>query len=1017
MTRPDVHATTGALTVPDLLAIRAAENPDEVALLADGHDPLTFGDWLHRARRAAAGLATRGVRHGDRIGLVFDGSDWTEYAVAYCASQLAGAVAVPLSAGRPTEELRRILLQCDAVGFLHSPRVSPPADTPGWTARSSDLQAVGKQTEALPTPAVRSDDLAQILYTSGTTGRPKGVGASHANLTAGFAARPALRPLAHSRHAVHAFPIGGNAAQAMLLNALMARPTVVPMATFDAQRWCELVAALGAGSAFLVPAMAIDLLRCPALATADLSSIRLLGSTAAPLPAAVAGALAAALPQATVVNYYTSTESAPAQTTMVFDPRRPSAVGRPARTGDILIRDEDGAPAGPGRTGTVWLRSAAAPRHYLDDPAATAAVFADGWVRMGDVGFLDADGYLHLVDRESDVIVTGGHKVSSLHVEDVLHAHPQVDEAAAVAVAHPVLGATVGAVVSSRSGIDTDQLRIYLSARLARHEVPTHLVVVDALPRNDAGKVVKRELADVLRPRRAAVPTAAATVTEQRLAAIWRGVLSAANVDVAADFFALGGDSLQAAQIASIAERTWPVAVTVDDVLARPTVRDLAAWLDRQPGAVPAPLAAVTVAEPSALQRVWLAERAADPPRSVVPIHLALRIDQDLDQATLDRCLALLTARHDALHAPIAAAPPQRAVHTERRTARTVPEAVEQAVGFVTTPATEAVRALTVDVGTEQHVLVLSIDHLRCDGWSAGILLRELGLLYSALRAGRDSPLRPVAATAAEAVSWARQQWPLHRGFWQELLEQPVADPSPLPGQALSPGAYEGASHLFTVAPQLVAELRAVAHARRSTLMRVMLAAWAAALRCRTGSVELAFMTPVTGRVRPEWEQTVGCLIQQPVIRVPMDDDPAPGDLLDRVHRQVGGATEHQFYPLHEFTDRVPHPAYFFYEPWARPAHLPGLASTQLELPPETGLRWTLPPGHTDLAPPRLRLVERSGDLIQAHMVYNRHALTHHAVHALAQEFLQTCQRFARPGAVAVPPVLASTGYRSRPHH
>ncbi|MEU7872360.1 non-ribosomal peptide synthetase [Dactylosporangium sp. NPDC049140] len=973
------------LTVPDLLAVRAAEDPDAVAWIAAGAETLSFGDWLARAQHTASGLATRGVRRGERVALVFDGVDWPQYAIAFCGVHLAGAVAIPLAAGKPDGALFDVLTIGRAVAVVHGSSSPPPVRRPErvrWVADagalSADACAVAGELPAPPGP----DDLAQILFTSGTTARPKGVAASHANLTAGFVARPAQRPFAHSRHALHAFPIGTNAGQTMLLNALLARPAVVSLARFDAEQWCDVAQRLRVGSLFLVPAMAIELLRSGAPARADLSAVRLIGCTGAALPGAVAAELAAAVPSATLVNSYTSTEAAPAQTTMVYDPDRPGAVGRPTRPGDIMIRADDGGPAEPGQTGTVWLRSPVAPRHYADDPDASAAVFAGDWVRMGDVGYLDADGYLHLVDRESDVIVTGAHKVSSLRVEDALHAHPNVVAAAVVPVAHPVMGSLVGAVIVTRTPLDHGQLRQFLGGRLARYEIPAHIAETPTLPRNDGGKVRKRDLAGLLRP--AAPSPAAATTstpTEEHLATIWRAVL---RTEAGDDFFALGGDSLRATQIAAAVGDHWGITAGVDDIFARPSIRALAAWIDERSGTVRPrgrETAAGARAPVTALQRVWLAEREADPPRSVVPIHVAIRIDEPIDLALFEDCLARLAERHEALHTP--AGP---ATSTERRRTGGPTEALHAAAEFVIAAVAPPVRALTIDEADDRRLFVLSVDHLGCDGWSMGILLRELGLLYSAARtAPGTDPLPPVASTAAAAARWAEDRWPDHRPFWDKILASPVADPGPLPGQDVKPGSFDGASHVFTVP---AGPWRKVAAAGRTTLMRVTLTAWASALREQTGSPELAFMTPLTGRARPEWEQVVGCLIQQPVVRVPLGDDPGPEALLARVHDLMAAATEHQFYPLHEYTGRVPHPAYFFYEPWARPAHIPGLASHQVALPPELGLRWPLPSGQATLGPPRLRLVERAGDVLEAQIVYNRNAVDAVAVRALAHRFL-----------------------------
>jgi acyl-coenzyme A synthetase/AMP-(fatty) acid ligase len=218
------------------------------------------------------------------------------------------------------------------------------------------------------------------------------------------------------------------------------------------------------------------------------------GSTGAALPPAVAVRLAEAFPAAMIVNYYTSTEAAPAQTTMIVDPERPGSVGRSV-DGALRIADETGRPVPVGSVGEVWMRSPH-PRHYFGEPASSRDTFRDGWVRMGDLGRLDVDGYLYVVDRQQDVIKSGAHKVSTLQVEAALHEHPDVVEAAAVGLPHPVLGVVVGVVVASRSPLTLPQVRAFLTGRLAPHELPSALLLVDRLPRNAAGKVRKTALVD-----------------------------------------------------------------------------------------------------------------------------------------------------------------------------------------------------------------------------------------------------------------------------------------------------------------------------------------------------------------------------------------------------------------------------------------------------------------------------------------------------------------------------------------
>ncbi|GII89887.1 O-succinylbenzoic acid--CoA ligase [Sinosporangium siamense] len=486
-------------TVPALLAARSAVEPDRIALVVPGVGALSAEEWDGYSSGVAAGLLDHGVTKGDRVALVFGNREWIDYAVAYCAVLKAGAVAVPLSDRLAPATLRETVRHAGAVATICGSGFDG-----SLTVADLDTGHRG------PLPVtVEPGDPAQILYTSGTTGKPKGVIATHANLTYGSAPTANRRTYRHSRHLVHAFPIGTNAGQVMLFNALDAHPTIVTLPRFTPERFARLIAEHRAGTVFVVPAMAIELLASGALSRHDTSSVLLLGSAAAPLPAAVAAGLSRALPRATIANYYTSTESSPAHTVMVFDPERPGSVGRPSGGGNVRVADEDGRPLPPGTTGEVWLKSAATTRAYYGDPEATRSVFDRGWIRMGDLGYLDDEGYLYLVDRDRDVIKSGAYKVSTLRVEEALYEHPEVLEAAAFGVSHPVLGTTVSVAIVPRSPITPETLRAFLLDRLAQHELPTRVHTIRALPRNDAGKVDKRRL-------RTMCTTADGTETDQQ---------------------------------------------------------------------------------------------------------------------------------------------------------------------------------------------------------------------------------------------------------------------------------------------------------------------------------------------------------------------------------------------------------------------------------------------------------------------------------------------------------------------
>src|SRR5215472_3688155 len=290
------------MTVPELLAARAAEEPERTALRVAGGGSLTFGEWERRSAAFAGALVEGGVVRGDRVGLLFGDAEWIELAVAWCGVQRAGAAAVPLGTRLAPAEVRHALRDCGAGVLVHGAGARTPA-LEGRVVAAADLE---RSARGAPDVHVRPGDLAQILYTSGTTGHPKGVAASHANLTFGLPPHPSRRPLAHSELLLHAFPIGTNAGQTTLVDVLVARPAALVAPAFEPDGFCALIAAHRAGTILLVPAMAIALLNARAVERHDVSSVVLVGSTAAPLPPAVAAGLADAFPNSAVVNTYTS---------------------------------------------------------------------------------------------------------------------------------------------------------------------------------------------------------------------------------------------------------------------------------------------------------------------------------------------------------------------------------------------------------------------------------------------------------------------------------------------------------------------------------------------------------------------------------------------------------------------------------------------------------------------------------------------------------------------------------------
>ncbi|MGC0416365.1 condensation domain-containing protein [Embleya sp. AB8] len=1042
---PTTGSTESDTTVPGLLAARALVDPHRIAILVPGTpgNGLTFAAWDHRSTALARQLRARGVREGDRVGLLFGGAEWADYAVAYCAIQRAGAVAVPLPQRVPPATIRTMLGHCAASGVLHGTGIRP-ADTGAWTATLAEIAAAPAAGDGFELPTPHPDRLAQILYTSGTTGTPKGVAATHANLAHGLEPAPRRRQLAHSRHFLHAFPIGTNAAQTMLLNALTAAPTALCAPAFDAERFCALIAEYAVGTVFTVPAMAAELVHSRAWTRHDVRTVQLFGSTAAALPATTALGLTEAFPDAVIVNSYTSTEAAPAQTIMVFDAARPTSVGRSTGRDDLRVVGPDGTVVPTGEAGEIWLRSPTTPRSYYRDAHADAEVFTDGWVRMGDIGRLDADGYLYLIDRDSDLIKSGAVRISTLAVEAALHEHPAVADAAVFGVPHPVMGTMPAAALVLRADVSTDELREFLGERLARHEIPTRILRLDTLPRNPAGKAVKPELRALLGAGDTAHRRPPTTATEAALSRLWGEVLGARAPGPDDDFFALGGDSFKATRLAAAVQRLFALAAPASLAFDRPELAAQARWIDEArarpetirehvPEAAAEPLRMPLSAQQENFF-TWMYATAE--PRDVGPVSVGIRITDTFDPDTLAAALGELVRRHEALRTVFRYTngtaeailrpdlPPEiRRIRAEgdtpaarERFAREYAGAErEQHWDLAEGP---LVRALVIELDAEDHVLILAVHHMVFDGWSMGVLLRELALVYSAFRADRPAPLPPITLPCSAHLGWARAQWPRTRPFWEQALAGAPAAIDPFPGR-VETGRLHSGSVRFELPAARVERLRTAARECGATPFMLATACWTSVLAKAAGVRDIVVMSPVPGRSRPGSEHLIGCLVQSLLIRIDLGGDPSFGELLGRVKAAALAATEHQSYPFAEFYPRFPDAAWIRYESWTDRAHFLGLLSEPFELPRQLDAEWSTPGGRPDLGVPELALAEQPDGTIAGWLLYNDRAFEPAVVERLAQDFVTACAHaldhprapvFGDADALAHPPTITEKG-------
>jgi acyl-CoA synthetase (AMP-forming)/AMP-acid ligase II len=485
------------LLQPELLRRLAGAHPDGVAWrnVADGAE-LTLSRWHRQSNCVAQGLRRLGVARGDRVVLMLPQDKPLEWLVSYMGIHKAGAVAVPLSARVGDVELTRVLRHAD-------PSVVLCGEVPAAAARASVtavstaagatdawcdlLDGGGDDMDYLLAP----DDAADIMYTSGTTGEPKGVLVRHGGLSTVDRVPEAWPGLGF----LTASPFATTSGSLLVCGPMRGGLSGWFLPQFDAAQWLRTVEAGRPVAAFLVPAMVELMVRAPEFGATDLSSLAVVNVGSAPLASATLQRFAARLPHAEVLCGYGMTEFGAVTAVPIGDGgRHLGSVGLPLPGVELRILGTDGAALPPGRTGQVAIRGTRRPRTYYQDPDASETTWRDGWLLSGDLGRVDEDGHLWVVGRQKDMIIRGGHNIAPGEVEAALFEHPNVAEAAVAGIAHPVLGEDVAAWVVLREPVPADELRAFLLERLTDYKVPRRIRVVDALPRNESGKVLKSEL-------------------------------------------------------------------------------------------------------------------------------------------------------------------------------------------------------------------------------------------------------------------------------------------------------------------------------------------------------------------------------------------------------------------------------------------------------------------------------------------------------------------------------------------
>jgi acyl-CoA synthetase (AMP-forming)/AMP-acid ligase II len=941
------------LRLNDLFEHHARLRPDAAAILAPRRDPLSYARLYQHIGEVGRALRSIGIGSEDRVAIMLPNGPELALAVFSIASNAACAVVNPAYAA---DEIERYF------DVLHLSALIVPAgvDSPARrVARAKGLCVIeltaapdaeaGLLTLSTDHPGRPSRDplgpgsIALFILTSGTTARPKIVPLTHTNICSSAYSSVACCALTDTDRCLNVLPLFHcHGLIDTVLAPLAAGAGVVCAPSCDVKSFFGWLRDFGVKWYSAVPTMHQAILGQARLHPEQVENcqLRFVRSASAPLPPNVFAALERTL-AITVAEFYGMTETAGAPIASNPLPparRKAGSCGKPVGL-EVAIMDDSGVFLPHGKTGQVVIQGPCVTLGYDGDPAATAAAFDGGWFKTGDLGFFDDEGYLFLVGRSREMINRGGEKVTPREIDEVLLEHPAVAEAVTFAVPHPTLGEDVAAaiVLRPRARATKKNIQQFVMARLAEFKVPRQVLFLKELPKSATGKVRRIGLAAKLGLASGAVTAFVAprTPLENVLGGIWAEVLQREKVGIHDDFFALGGDSLLAAQALTSIYETMQLKVEVAGLFDAPTVAEMAEHLEKliQAGNAKAPSSSIVRASQDdpppaspAQERLWHLHRAL-PDMPFFNILYVLRLTSPVDAAILERAFDEMVQRHEILRTTFAVAgerlaqiiAPRLSVPLDAVDFRKLSKPKQESAGrrivneellySFDLERGPLIRARLLRLAEEESLLLFCMHQSLVDGWSVGLLAEELATLYNAFAAGKPSPLVPLPIQFSDFAAWQRT-WRSHLdvaaqlGYWRERLS------GPLPAATLATGRLERAGDGFRTAerdlviPARLAEaVREFSHREGGTLFMALVAGLMTLMHRNSGADDLRVATNVANRNRPGSEGLIGPLVNTVILRTRLDGNPTPREVLRRVRATTLAAYANQDLPFEDLAE------------------------------------------------------------------------------------------------------------------
>jgi amino acid adenylation domain-containing protein len=932
-------------TVPERFAAQAARTPEALAVVT-ADEALTFAELDRRAGELASRLCGLGVVPESRVALLLGRT--VDMPVALLAVWKAGGAALPLDPASPPERLAILLADAEPKVLIHRgalpidalpidalPIDALPIEIPAGL-HSLDLEDSsppqgGGREGAHPRP----EHLAYMIYTSGTTGLPKAVMIEHGSFAAVLDAFLDRFPFTPGDRMLHLARFSFDISLLELFAPLLAGAACEILSQEKLLEPDTLLAAVQRATAFhAVPSLMRQIVTAARAAGSErFSGVRRLFSGGDAVPPDLQAELAAVFPAAEAAVLYGPTETTIVCTDHpVSRHERPEGlpIGRPLGNAEMRVIDRwEEAPLGV--PGELWIGGPGVARGYFRREELTAERFVerDGrrWYRTGDLVRHLADGTLEFLGRTDLQVKIRGFRVEPGEIEAQLAAHPGVREAVVVALAAPQGEKRLVAYWVATGDADAPSpaaLRDFLASRLPAYMVPTAFVLLPELPLTAHGKLDRRRM-PAPEPVAETGEEAPLTPTEELIAGIWSRILGVPQVSRSANFFELGGHSLLATQVVSRLRAATGAEVTLREMFEAPTVTGLAAAVAASLSMGASSLAAPPIRRVSrdgdlplsfAQERLWFLDRLIVG-NGGYHIPFALAAHGDLSLPGMAAALGALVARHEALRTTYGARgerPVQKIAPPGPHALPLVdlaglPEALRRAEARrladseVVRPfdleRDSVLRASVHRLGPQEHVLLLVVHHIAADGWSLGLMLKEIVAFYS----GTSEELPALPVQYADFAVWQRE-WlqgeVLERqlAYWRERLAgAPVLD---LPTDRPRPPeqSFRGATRTHAIDAETTRALEALARRQDATLFMLLLAAMQTLLGRYTGQDDVVVGSPIAGRNRAEIEPLIGFFVNTLVLRGDLAGDPGFGELVGRSRRAALEAYSHQDLPF-----------------------------------------------------------------------------------------------------------------------